>query len=145
MPISFDSLVATTRATLAVGKQPVGWKAGGLVTRPGPGWYLTRLRGMSATEVVHRALDAGRRRLWARRQVQPGTAAALPRGTRPERSFASAAAGIGPGRRRPGTRVRTRHGRRHGPGRDLDRAGRAPYRQRRPRLVPRSGHRAARA
>ena len=44
---------------------------------------------MSATEVAYRSLDAGRRRLWARRQVQPGTVVALPRGTEPERSFAT--------------------------------------------------------
>ncbi len=59
------------------------------MTRPSPVWYLTRLRGMSPAEVAHRSLDAGRRRLWARRQVQPGTAAALPRGTKTERVFAS--------------------------------------------------------
>lgn len=44
---------------------------------------------MSAIEVVHRSLDAGRRSLWARRQVQPGAAAALPRGIRQERAFPS--------------------------------------------------------
>ncbi len=44
---------------------------------------------MSATEVVHRTLDAGRRRTWARRQVQPGDVASLPRDTLAERAFAS--------------------------------------------------------
>jgi hypothetical protein len=44
---------------------------------------------MSATEVVHRTLDAGRRRAWARRQVQPGDVALLPRDTLAERTFAS--------------------------------------------------------
>jgi Heparinase II/III-like protein/Heparinase II/III N-terminus len=44
---------------------------------------------MSATEVVHRTLDAGRRRAWARRQVQPGDVASLPRDTLAERTFAS--------------------------------------------------------
>jgi hypothetical protein len=33
---------------------------------------------MSPTEVAYRTLDAGRRWSWARRQVQPGEAAALP-------------------------------------------------------------------
>ncbi len=44
---------------------------------------------MSPLEVAHRCLDAGRRRVWARRQVSPGAAAPLPRGTRLERAFAS--------------------------------------------------------
>jgi len=44
---------------------------------------------MSRTEVLHRAGDVARRTAWARRQVQPGDAAALPRGTRPERAFAA--------------------------------------------------------
>jgi Heparinase II/III-like protein/Heparinase II/III N-terminus len=59
------------------------------VSGPQLGWYVRRLRGMSATEVVHRTLDAGRRRAWARRQVQPGDAASLPRDTLAERAFAS--------------------------------------------------------
>ncbi len=127
-------------------KQPVGRKAGGLVTRPSPGWYLTRLRGMSATEVAHRSLDAGRRRLWARRQVQPGDGG-RPAARHPSRS--------GPSRRRcrhrPGPTIAPDAASGliaaadRGAGRDLDRAGRAPDRQRRPRLVRRSGHRAPRA
>ncbi len=69
--------------------QPVVRKAGCLVSRPTAGWYIRRLRGMSLTEVVYRTLDAGRRRTWARRQVQPGEAVPLP--TRhPERPRASA-------------------------------------------------------
>ena len=44
---------------------------------------------MSATEVVHRTLDAGRRRVWARRQIQPGDATSLPRDILAERAFAS--------------------------------------------------------
>ena len=44
---------------------------------------------MSTAEVLYRALDAGRRVVWARRQVQPAPAGALPRGTRPERAFKS--------------------------------------------------------
>jgi Heparinase II/III-like protein/Heparinase II/III N-terminus len=59
------------------------------VSGPQLGWYLRRLRGMSATEVVHRTLDAGRRRTWARRQVQPGDPASLPGDTLAERAFAS--------------------------------------------------------
>jgi Heparinase II/III-like protein/Heparinase II/III N-terminus len=68
------------------------------VSGPQLGWYFRRLRGMSATEVVHRSLDAGRRRAWARRQVQPGDATPLPRDTLAERTFESvlpAAAGTG--------------------------------------------------
>jgi hypothetical protein len=34
-------------------------------------WYLRRLRSMSATEVAHRTVDAGRRQLWARRPPEP--------------------------------------------------------------------------
>ena len=59
------------------------------MSRPDPGWYVRRLRGMSTAEVLYRALDAGRRVVWARRQVQPAPAGALPRGTRPERAFKS--------------------------------------------------------
>lgn len=71
------------------------------MSRPRAGWYIRRLRGMSPTEVVHRTLDATRRRVWARRQVRPGEAAALPRDVRLERIFASplpasARAGVAP-------------------------------------------------
>jgi hypothetical protein len=59
------------------------------VSGPSAGWYLRRLRGMSPTEVLYRALDSGRRKIWAYRQVRPGHAAALPRDTLEERSFAS--------------------------------------------------------
>jgi Heparinase II/III-like protein/Heparinase II/III N-terminus len=52
-------------------------------------WYIRRLRRMSPTEVVYRALDAGRRRVWARRQVQPGEAATLPPDIRHDRGFTS--------------------------------------------------------
>jgi hypothetical protein len=44
---------------------------------------------MSVTEVVYRAADVGRRRAWARHQVQVGAAPPLPPGMRPERTFAS--------------------------------------------------------
>jgi hypothetical protein len=53
------------------------------------GWYLRRLRGMSATEVAYRTLDAGRRRAWARRQVRRGQSPALPADLLPERAFVS--------------------------------------------------------
>jgi len=46
------------------------------VTATSPGWYLRRLRGMSAGEVAHRLRDRGRQWAWAPRQVAPG--AALP-------------------------------------------------------------------
>src|SRR6478672_8587785 len=44
---------------------------------------------MSLTEVSYRALDAGRRRAWARRQVRPGATPPLPPGLSRERSFVS--------------------------------------------------------
>jgi hypothetical protein len=44
---------------------------------------------MSVSEVAYRTLDAGRRRIWAGRQVQPGEAIALPRDARRERAFLS--------------------------------------------------------
>ena len=54
--------------------------AGDAVSRPGLGWYIRRLRRMSLTEVVYRAVDAGRRRAWARRQVRPGATPAAAAG-----------------------------------------------------------------
>jgi hypothetical protein len=51
------------------------------------GWYVRRLRRMSAGEVLRRAADHGRRRLWARRQVQPGTEPAFPATARLDRTF----------------------------------------------------------
>ena len=53
------------------------------------GWYVRRLRGMSATEVAYRALDAGRRKAWARRQVRLGQTPPPPRDVLPERAFVS--------------------------------------------------------
>jgi hypothetical protein len=44
---------------------------------------------MSASEVAYRTIDAGRRRIWARRQIQPGEAIGLPRDTHTERAFTS--------------------------------------------------------
>jgi hypothetical protein len=54
------------------------------------GWYVRRLRRMSAGEVLRRGVDHGRRRLWVRRQVRPGTQAAFPATARAERTFAAA-------------------------------------------------------
>jgi Heparinase II/III N-terminus/Heparinase II/III-like protein len=59
------------------------------VSRPRPAWYLRRLRGMSVTEMAHRTLDVGRRRVWARRQVRPGEVAPLPAGVVADRAFSS--------------------------------------------------------
>lgn len=44
---------------------------------------------MSPTETLYRTLDAARRRVWARRQVQPGEMPALPRDAHHDRSFGS--------------------------------------------------------
>ena len=56
---------------------------------------------MSPTEVIYRALDAGRRRMWAQRQVPHGGAVALPPDTWTDRPFvsplpASARGGVDP-------------------------------------------------
>ncbi|HEY9379581.1 MAG TPA: hypothetical protein VIQ02_21090, partial [Jiangellaceae bacterium] len=57
------------------------------------GWYVRRLRGMSATEVAYRTLDAARRRAWARRQVRPGHTPPLLPDALPERAFDSSLPG----------------------------------------------------
>jgi hypothetical protein len=54
------------------------------------GWYARRLRRMSASEVSRRALDESRRRLWARRQVRPGSGLAPASGVRVARGFGPA-------------------------------------------------------
>jgi hypothetical protein len=59
------------------------------VSRPGIGWYIRRLRGMSHTEIFYRTLDAGQRRIWASRQVHPGEEITLPPDVRSERAFGS--------------------------------------------------------
>jgi Heparinase II/III-like protein/Heparinase II/III N-terminus len=59
------------------------------MSRPRLGWYLRRLRRMSVTEVGHRALDAGRRRTWASRQVRVGVSPPPAPGVQPERGFLS--------------------------------------------------------
>jgi hypothetical protein len=84
-----------------LGMQSFVRQAGDLVSQPGFGWYIQRLRGMSVAEVAYRTLDAGRRRSWAGHQVQPGEVTALPRDVRHERAFvsplpASARAGVEP-------------------------------------------------
>ncbi len=103
--------------------QPVVRKAGCLVSRPSAGWYIRRLRGMSLTEVVYRTLDAGRRRTWARRQVRPGEAVRTADGRPAGPRLQLAAADVGSRRRGSGSSVRTARGCRHGPGRNVDRAG----------------------
>lgn len=60
------------------------------MTGPPLGWYVRRLRRMSATEVAYRALDMSRRRAWARRQVVPGSVLPMPQGVLRERAFVSA-------------------------------------------------------
>jgi hypothetical protein len=59
------------------------------MSRPRLGWYLRRLRRMSVTEVGHRALDAGRRRAWASRQVRVGVSPPPAPGVQRERGFLS--------------------------------------------------------
>ncbi len=72
-----ESLVATTRATLAVGEQPGVRQAGDPVSRPGPGWYLRRLRADVARRGgSSRGWTSGAAGAWARRQVRPGEALA---------------------------------------------------------------------
>ncbi|HUI03337.1 MAG TPA: alginate lyase family protein [Acidimicrobiales bacterium] len=44
----------------------------GEVSPGSPGWYVNRLRAMSAREVSGRLVDGARRRAWRRRQVPPG-------------------------------------------------------------------------
>ena len=59
------------------------------MSRPRIGWYVRRLRRMSASEVLYRALDVGRRRAWSRRQVPLGATPPSPPGALPERAFLS--------------------------------------------------------
>ena len=56
---------------------------------PSAGWYLRRMRRMSAAELGHRLGDEVRRRAWARRQVFPGAVPAPPPDLLPGREFAS--------------------------------------------------------
>lgn len=58
------------------------------MTRP-VGWYVQRLRRMSAAEIAGRAVDEARHVAWSRRQVHPGTAVPLPRGMHGMRRFAT--------------------------------------------------------
>ena len=123
MPIPLESLVATTRATLAVGAAWRLGKAGDLVSRPRPGWYLRRLRGMSLTEVAYRTLDVGRRRIWARRQVRPGEAPALPPGVLRDRAFVSPLPASARASVPPDAASALVAGCRRGPGRNMDGPG----------------------
>ncbi len=106
MPIPLESLVATTRATLAVEEQSGDAEAGDLVSRTRLGWYVRRLRGMSATEVAHRTLDAARRRDVG---TSPGPArsdAATAAGRATRTGLRLVAAGGGPQQGDSGRRVR---------------------------------------
>jgi hypothetical protein len=58
-----------------------------MVTTARAGWYLRRLRRMSAQEVLYRVLDEGRRRAWAGRQIPPGAWPPPPRDTLAARAF----------------------------------------------------------
>jgi hypothetical protein len=50
-------------------------------------WYIRRLRGMSAGEVLHRAGDRGRQARWARRRVAVGADPGPVRGVLEQRAF----------------------------------------------------------
>ena len=86
MPISLDSLAATTRATLAAAAPlsridtpqtvTLGVRPEGCLRRPVMNsveleWRLRRLSKMSASEVRWRISDHVRRRRWASRQIMP--------------------------------------------------------------------------
>ena len=60
MPISVDSLLATTRATIAVGESLLSGRSGAGVSVPGSsklGWYARRLGRMSPAEVAWRVRE----------------------------------------------------------------------------------------
>ena len=76
-------------ARLGMSKSMISRRLARLEAELGTTLLSRTTRGMSLTEVVFRTLDAGRRRVWVRRQVKPGAAAPLPRHTRQERSFAA--------------------------------------------------------
>ena len=88
MPIGLDALVATTRATIAVGESLASWQAGGPVSRSVQ-WYARRLRRMTPEEVIARVGDQLRQVRWAERQVRPGDAWALVGTLLPRRAIAS--------------------------------------------------------
>ena len=75
MPISFESLVATTARDDRGGEQPGQRPPGAGVTRVRTtsrlGWYARRASQMSPAEVAWRARDQALRIAWSRRQVQP--------------------------------------------------------------------------
>ena len=76
MPIDVESIVATTRATIAVGRECRLGKQGGSMSRS-LGWYARRLSRMSPSEVGWRVGDRVRQVRWAGRQVRPGEAVPL--------------------------------------------------------------------
>ena len=112
---------------------------------PSPGWYVAPTARMSPAEVAYRSLDAGRRRLWARRQVRPGDRGALPSRHPADRDVPRRRCRRGPRRRRTGRSQPPSSRPPTGCSTGLDRARRPAPRQRRPGLVPRPGHRAARS
>ena len=143
MPIALDSLVATTRATLAVEEQPVDRAAGGAVstaasagTRAGSGGC--RRRGGLPRRATQDGAGA-----WARRQVLPGAAPPPARGRWPAATLRVAAAARSPATQVPAEAARgvvVAAADRILAG-DWDGARRARAGQRRPRLVPRPGDR----
>ena len=124
MPIPLDSLVSHDQGHDRGRDQPGHPAPGGAVSAPSAGWYLRRMRRMSAAELGHRLGDAARRQAWARRQVLPDAVPVLPPDLLPGRQFGSplpaAARDGGPGRGGRGRRCRGRPG----AGRDLERARR---------------------
>lgn len=59
------------------------------MTRQSVGWYVRRLRRMSATELVWRTRDHVRRTTWAFRQVRPGQPPTGPLPVVPDRRFSA--------------------------------------------------------
>ena len=71
MPIGFESLARDHPRHLGRRVGTHGQRAGPAMSRD-LGWYVRRLRRMSAAEVAGRVLDAAHRRTWAHRQVHAG-------------------------------------------------------------------------
>ena len=90
MPIPLRSLLATTRATLAVSAEPGLRGRGAGVNAQRLGWYAQRLGRMSPSEVGWRIVDGARHQSWRRHQVSPGSLSgrpACPRARASERRF----------------------------------------------------------
>jgi hypothetical protein len=71
MPIPVGSLVATTRATIAVGERLLSGSSAGMNAPSAAqlGWYARRVARMSPAEVAWCACDRVLRAAWSRRQV----------------------------------------------------------------------------